>query len=75
MVHIEQIMDGFTNVDYTGMIEKHRKKTRYGYDWKERICCDSLFMRRSIAAATNGEVNACGCQWPGLPIGNINKKL
>lgn len=30
-------------------------------------------MRRSIAA-TNGEVNACGCQWTGLPIGNINKK-
>ena len=72
MVNIEQIMDGFTNVDYTGMIEKNRKKTRYGYDWKERICCDSLFMRMNIAS--NGDVNACGCQWPGLPIGNINKK-
>lgn len=73
MVHIEHIMDGFSNVDYTNMIEKHREKTRYGYDWKEKICCDSLFMRMSIASV-NGDVNACGCQWPGLPIGNVYKK-
>lgn len=70
-VNVEEIMNGFDNVNYKYMIKKNRKKTRYGYEWQERICCDTLFMRMNIAS--NGDVNACGCQWPGLLIGNINK--
>lgn len=73
MVNIENVLKGFEGVDYEGMIDKNNvgTVTRYGYDYKDRICCDSLFMRMNIHS--NGDVHACSCQWPPLVIGNINR--
>ena len=72
MVNIEKAMVGFDDVDYTDMIHGKRNLTRYGYEWKERLACDALFMRLNIT--TYGDVNPCTCQWPALSIGNINDK-
>ena len=38
---------------------------------KERYCCDTLFMYMNIHST--GMVDACGCIYPPLYIGNINK--
>ena len=54
------------------MTKKTKNKSRYGYEYQGRKCCDSLFMRMNIA--TNGWVSACACQWPPLVLGNINEK-
>lgn len=73
MVNIEHMEKVFEDVDYTGIMSNDKnKKTRYGYEWHDRKCCDSLFMRMNIN--TNGRVDACGCQQPALSIGNLLKK-
>ena len=71
MVNIEHMERVFEDVDYTGIMSKlEEKKTRYGYEWHERKCCDSLFMRMNINA--DGGVDACGCQQPALSIGPVS---
>lgn len=73
MVNIEHMEKVFEGIDYAALVtEEKNKQTRYGYDWQERICCDSLFMRININ--TDGTVDACGCQQPALSIGNLHKQ-
>lgn len=73
MINVENTLKGFDGVDYDSIIDKDKNNllTRYGYKYKQRICCDSLFIRMNIHS--NGDVHACSCQWPPLIIGNINK--
>lgn len=71
MISVERILNGFDGVDFSQM-HKDEGYTRYGYEFKERLVCDSLFMRLNIA--TNGDVNGCACQWPPLVLGNINQR-
>lgn len=71
MITVERILNAFDGVDYSQM-HKDEGYTRYGFEFKERLVCDSLFMRMNIA--TNGDVNACACQWPPLVLGNIHQK-
>ena len=72
MLSVERILKGFDGVNYDNIMPPSDKKTRYGYEFRERKCCDSLFMRMTILP--NGEVNACACQLPPLVLGNINEK-
>lgn len=73
VVNVENTLKGFDGVDYDGIVDKEKANsvTRYGYKYKKRICCDSLFIRMNVHS--NGDVHACSCQWPPLVIGNINK--
>ena len=45
--------------------------TRYQYEYKEKLVCDTLFSLMNVQ--TNGNVDCCGCKYPPLPIGNIHR--
>lgn len=70
---IENIIESNADVDYSEMIpEKQRNKTRYNTPIKKRYCCDTLFMYMNIHS--NGKIDACGCIYPPLFIGDMNEK-
>ena len=68
---IEHIFAAFEGVDYASIRPEADGTTRYQYDYKEKLVCDSLFSLINIQ--TNGNVDCCGCKYPPLPIGNIHR--
>lgn len=70
VVCVEQVMDACADVDYSSVTDKDMKHVaRYGGFFKEKICCDTLFMYFNIHS--NGDVDCCGCKYPPLYIGNV----
>ena len=68
---IEHIFAAFEGVDYASFMPKSDGTTRYKYEYKEKLVCDTLFSLMNIQ--TNGNVDCCGCKYPPLPIGNIHR--
>ena len=69
---VENLMNACADVDYSTITSKDVKyATRYGGDFKEKICCDTLFMYLNIHS--NGDVDCCGCKYPPLYLGNLYK--
>ena len=70
-ISIENVIESHADVDFSNMIPKeHKNKTRFNTPMKKRLCCDTLFMYMNIHS--NGMVDACGCIYPPLFLGNIN---
>ena len=70
MVCVEQLMNGYSDVDYSFITAKDVDHVaRYGGDYKTKVCCDTMFMYMNIHS--NGNVDCCGCKYPPLFIGNI----
>ena len=71
-INVEKV---FPNCDdgihWDEFIPKSNGFTRYGYNYKKKKCCDSLF--RLMYIFPNGDINACACQNPPLIIGNVYK--
>lgn len=71
-VCVERVMDACADVDYSIVTDGDIKHvTRYGGEFKKKICCDTLFMFLNIHS--NGDADCCGCKYPPLYIGNIYK--
>ncbi len=69
---VENIIPSSEGVDFNSMLsEEEFAKTRYGIEFKEKICCDTMFMYMNIHS--NGDVDCCGCIYPPLYIGNVYK--
>lgn len=71
VVNIESVIDVFDGVDYSNLVVD-KNISRYGYKCKVQKVCTDIFMRMLIE--TNGLVGACGCHYPPLYIGNIQKQ-
>lgn len=72
-INVENTLQACDGVEYGDiLLESNRNITRYGFEFKERKCCDSLFMRLTVEP--NGNVYSCACQWPGLSLGNIKDR-
>ncbi len=70
VVCVEKVMNACADVDYSKVTsEDINHVTRYGGEFKKKICCDTLFMYFNIHS--NGDVDCCGCKYPPLYIGNV----
>lgn len=71
-IAIENIIPSSEGIDFSDMLtEEELKSSRYGEEYKPRLCCDTLFMYMNIHS--NGDVDCCGCIYPPLFIGNVFK--
>ncbi len=72
-ISIENVIESSAGVDFNEFMPENRENlTRFNTPVKKRICCDTLFMYMNIHSA--GMVDACGCVYPPLFLGNINEK-
>ena len=72
-MNIENVMDSCVDVEYQSLFPEFSiTRTRYGTEFVDRKCCDTLFYLMNILP--NGNVNVCGCKWPPHVIGNLFEK-
>lgn len=69
-ISVENIIASNEDVDYSTMLtEAEMGLARYNVKLEPKICCDTLFMYMNIHS--NGDVDACGCVYPPLYLGNV----
>jgi MoaA/NifB/PqqE/SkfB family radical SAM enzyme len=72
-INIENVIDACRDVDYGSFVPQDSKNlTRYGFASVAKKCCDVMFYLLNIHS--HGYVDACGCKYPPLFIGNVFKK-
>jgi len=68
-MNIDNAISVSDTVDYDQLHEYSQEKNRYGTQFVQRSCCDTLFFLLNISP--NGEANCCGCLFSPRVIGNL----